>query len=83
MVAEPIVILSWLLDVLKHLGPIILALMLLIVAAVWVDEKWTWNNGICKRTGKQWKFIKRDQTTGCLVWYGGEGIYQAFYFRQR
>lgn len=69
--------------VVGHILVFMFCLAMLIVLAVWVDEKLLWNNGVCRRTGNPWKFIKRDPVTDTWVWYGGEGIYQAFLFRMR
>lgn len=58
----------------------VVALGLLIVACIWVDEKIKWNRGVSRRTGKRWKFIKRDKPSGFWVYHDGDN-YQAFMFR--
>ncbi|MNR95063.1 hypothetical protein D3C72_261890 [compost metagenome] len=83
MVAEPIVILSWLLSVLPQCAALLVGLVLLIVGGIWVDERFTWNHGKCRRTGNRWKFIRRDRCTGMYIWSAGHGLYQAFYFQHR
>jgi hypothetical protein len=59
----------------------LVAMGLLIVGALWVDEKIMWNGGISRRTGKRWKFIKRDKSSGQWIWWDGSN-YQAFIFKR-
>ncbi|MCO6704847.1 hypothetical protein [Streptomyces sp. CHB9.2] len=58
----------------------VVALALLIMSAIWFDEKIKWNRGVSRRTGKRWKFIKRDKASGFWVYHDGDN-YQAFMFR--
>lgn len=58
----------------------LVSLILLIIGSMWIDEKIMWNRGISRRTGKRWKFIKRDRSSGFWVYHDGEN-YQAFMFR--
>jgi hypothetical protein len=60
---------------------IIVAAGLAIVGGLWLDEKIMWNGGVSRRTGKRWKFIKRDKLSGHWVWWDGTN-YQAFMFKK-